>query len=152
MFPRRVLPARVFAVFRIVCGEDAAQPGKCPPDTGAIMATRSCKNGGFCLDRPFGAKHRLKQRINKGVPAGGGWLGRQGGSARSGDRSDETRGAALPPGARLNLAINIPGLTSQFFWFSKTCCERYASTGMPPAGQSASLLRKNARRAFFTIT
>jgi len=76
----------------------------------AIMQKR-----GFCLDPPSGAEHRLKQRINKGVPAGDGWLGRQGGSARSGDRSDETRGAALPPGARLNLAINIPGLISQFF-------------------------------------
>jgi hypothetical protein len=51
MFPRRVLPARVSAVFRIVCGEDAAQPSKCLPDTGAIMATRSCKNGAFCLGR-----------------------------------------------------------------------------------------------------
>jgi len=53
-FPAAFYPRAFSAVFRIVCGEDAVGPGKCPPDTGAIMATRSCKNGVLCLGRTIG--------------------------------------------------------------------------------------------------
>ena len=47
----RALTARVSAVSASCGREDAVGTGKCPPARTPMMATRSCKNGGFCLDR-----------------------------------------------------------------------------------------------------
>jgi hypothetical protein len=100
---------------------------------------------------PFAAKHRLNQRINEGVPAGGdGWDARE---APPGLATGLTKrvGPRCLKEQDSHSAINIPGFSSQCFWFSKTCWERYANICMPPAGSvigQSALLRENARRNF----
>jgi hypothetical protein len=116
----------------------------------AIMQKRGFLPRGRAV--PFGAKHRLDQRMNKGVPAGGdGWDAREAPPGMATGLAKRA-GAALPPGSKTHIRHQYSRVLFAISFGSRKRVVSVASIGMPPGGsvirQSASLPRENARRVF----
>ena len=154
MFPRRVLSARVFRCLWTSAARMPFGPANVHRTPGRLWQRDHAKRGDASAGppAPFGAKHRLDQRMNKGVPAGGdGWDAREAPPGMATGLAKRA-GAALPPGSKTHIRHQYSRVLFAISFGSRKRVVSVASTGMPPGGsvigQSASLPRENARRVF----